>query len=76
MLLVDDQAIIAEAVRRMLAGESDIRFHYCADPTKAIEQANAIGPDGHPAGPGHAGDRRADAGQVLPRQSARPAKFP
>jgi len=44
VLLVDDQAIIAEAVRRMLAAESDICFHYCADPTKAIEQANAIGP--------------------------------
>ena len=44
VLLVDDQAIIAEAVRRMLAAESDIRFHYCTDPTKAIEQANAIGP--------------------------------
>ena len=40
VLLVDDQAIIAEAVRRMLADESDISFHYCNDPTKAIEQAN------------------------------------
>jgi phosphoserine phosphatase RsbU/P len=44
VLLVDDQAIIAEAVRRMLTDESDICFHYCADPTKAIEQANAVGP--------------------------------
>src|SRR5512136_80538 len=44
VLLVDDQAIIAEAVRRMLAAESDICFHYCSDPTKAIEHANAIGP--------------------------------
>jgi phosphoserine phosphatase RsbU/P len=44
VLLVDDQAIIAEAVRRMLATESDICFHYCSDPTQAVEQANAIGP--------------------------------
>jgi phosphoserine phosphatase RsbU/P len=44
VLLVDDQAIIAEAVRRMLTSESDICFHYCPDPTQAVEQANAIGP--------------------------------
>jgi sigma-B regulation protein RsbU (phosphoserine phosphatase) len=44
VLLVDDQAIVGEAVRRMLAGEVDVRFHFCPDPTKAIEQANALGP--------------------------------
>jgi phosphoserine phosphatase RsbU/P len=44
VLLVDDQPIIAEAVRRMLAAETDIQFHYCRDPTKAIEQANALAP--------------------------------
>ena len=44
MLLVDDQPIVAEAVRRMLAGESDISFHYCSDPTKAIEEANRLAP--------------------------------
>jgi phosphoserine phosphatase RsbU/P len=44
VLLVDDQAIIAEAVRRMLAAESDIHFHYCGDPTKAIELANQLAP--------------------------------
>jgi sigma-B regulation protein RsbU (phosphoserine phosphatase) len=44
VLLVDDQAIIAEAVRRMLAGEADITFHYCNDPTKAIEMANELAP--------------------------------
>jgi len=44
VLLVDDQAIVGEAVRRMLAGETDIAFHYCPDPTKAIERANEIGP--------------------------------
>jgi len=44
VLLVDDQPIVAEAVRRMLADESDIDFHYCSDPTKAIEEANRLAP--------------------------------
>jgi phosphoserine phosphatase RsbU/P len=44
VLLVDDQPIVAAAVQQMLETESDIRFHYCSDPTKAIEQANALGP--------------------------------
>lgn len=44
VLLVDDQQIVGEAVRRMLAGESDITFHFCSDPTKAIEMANEISP--------------------------------
>jgi sigma-B regulation protein RsbU (phosphoserine phosphatase) len=44
VLLVDDQPIIGEAVRRMLADERDIRFHFCNDPTKAIELANQLAP--------------------------------
>ncbi len=44
VLLVDDQAIIGEAVRRMLAAEQDIAFHFCSDPSKAIEQANTLEP--------------------------------
>lgn len=44
VLLVDDQPIIGEAVRRMLAGESDIAFHYCRDANKAIESAETIEP--------------------------------
>src|SRR5947209_14209779 len=44
VLLVDDQPIIGEAVRRMLAGEDDIAFHYCKDPTRAVERANEIKP--------------------------------
>ena len=43
VLLVDDQAMIAEAVRRALA-EEDIDFHYCNDPTKAVQEANKIAP--------------------------------
>jgi adenylate cyclase len=44
VLLVDDQTIIGEAVRRMLTTEPDIDFHYCQDPTQAIKMANQIFP--------------------------------
>ena len=44
VLLVDDQPIIGEAVRRMLAGEEGITFHYCKDAPAALEMAAAIGP--------------------------------
>jgi sigma-B regulation protein RsbU (phosphoserine phosphatase) len=44
VLLIDDQPIIGEAVRRMLAGEEGIAFHYCKDAPAAVEQAAAIGP--------------------------------
>lgn len=44
VLLIDDQAIIAEAVRRMLESEADIEFHYCSDPTQALQVANRIHP--------------------------------
>jgi sigma-B regulation protein RsbU (phosphoserine phosphatase) len=44
VLLVDDQAIVGESVRRMLAGESDIQFHFCQDPTRAIATADEVQP--------------------------------
>ena len=44
MLLVDDQNMVGETVRRMLAPEQDIDFHFCQDPTKAIKTANRIHP--------------------------------
>lgn len=44
VLLVDDQAIVAESVRRMLADDPAIEFHYCQDPTKAIATANEVRP--------------------------------
>ena len=44
VLLVDDQAIVAEAVRRMLAHDPDIEFHHCQDPARAIVSAVAIRP--------------------------------
>lgn len=44
VLLVDDQMIIAEAVRRMLSDEEDIIFHYCSDPSQAIGVACEVHP--------------------------------
>jgi adenylate cyclase len=44
VLLVDDQEMIGEAVRRMLASEKDIVFHYCSDPAKAINKALEVKP--------------------------------
>lgn len=44
VLLVDDQAIIGEAIRRMLLSDPEIDFHYCSDPTKAIEVAAEFKP--------------------------------
>ena len=44
VLLIDDQPMIGEAVRRMLAGEPDISFNYCRDATKALEEATRIKP--------------------------------
>src|SRR5262245_15742241 len=44
VLLVDDQAMVCEAVRRALGNQSDIDFHYCADAREAIAIANQIKP--------------------------------
>ena len=44
VLLVDDQTMVAEVVRRLLASEPDIAFHYCTDPSQAIGLANQIRP--------------------------------
>ncbi len=44
VLLVDDQRVVAEGIRRMLLGEKDIEFHYCTEPKKALEMAMDIRP--------------------------------
>jgi len=44
VLLIDDQEMIGEAVRRMLSGEHDIVFHYCQDPARAIKTALELTP--------------------------------
>ncbi len=44
VLLVDDQMMVAEGIRRMLMDEDDIEFHYCDDPTKAVSMAMDLKP--------------------------------
>src|SRR6516165_5216831 len=44
VLLVDDQAIVGESVRKMLATETDIAFHFCQEPARAIAMANEVQP--------------------------------
>lgn len=44
VLLIDDQPLIGEAVKRMLADEPDITFHYCKDPSEALNCATEFGP--------------------------------
>ncbi len=44
VLLVDDQAMIGEAVRRMLATDADINLHFCSDPTHAVRMAMELSP--------------------------------
>ena len=44
VLLVDDQAIIGEAVRRMLAPHDDITFHFCQNPQEALSRAAELRP--------------------------------
>jgi phosphoserine phosphatase RsbU/P len=44
VLLIDDQKIIGEAVRRMLKDETDIDFHFCNDPGLALSEAERLRP--------------------------------
>ncbi|GAB5562362.1 MAG: hypothetical protein SynsKO_40090 [Synoicihabitans sp.] len=44
VLLVDDQAMVGEAIRRALANEPNIDFHYCANPEQSIAIAEQIKP--------------------------------
>ena len=44
VLLVDDQAMVCEAVRRALSNQTDMDFHYCADAREALAIANQIRP--------------------------------
>ncbi|MCO6417951.1 diguanylate cyclase [Siccirubricoccus sp. KC 17139] len=44
VLLVDDQVMVGEAVRRLLAGEPNLDFHFCPDPAKAVEVAKSVRP--------------------------------
>ncbi|HUQ05799.1 MAG TPA: adenylate/guanylate cyclase domain-containing protein [Kofleriaceae bacterium] len=44
VLVVDDQPIVAAALRKMLAAESELDFVYCSDPTQAITMAIEFSP--------------------------------
>src|SRR3954471_2395881 len=44
VLLVDDQPMVGETVRRMLADEPDVEFRFCPKPTDAIDVANEFKP--------------------------------
>lgn len=44
VLLIDDQPIVGETVRRMLVLEQDISFHYCSDPSQAMATAVELMP--------------------------------
>lgn len=44
VLLIDDQAIVAEALRRMLADQPDIEFHACSDVALALQSARKVRP--------------------------------
>jgi two-component system chemotaxis family response regulator WspR len=44
VLLVDDQIMVVEAVRRALTGQPNLVFHYCLDPNMALALAIQIKP--------------------------------
>lgn len=44
VLLVDDQPMVGEAVRRMLANQPDIDFHFCLDPNEAVKLVMEVRP--------------------------------
>ena len=44
IVLVDDQPVVAEILRRMLEGEDDIDFHYCMDGNDALNTILDIRP--------------------------------
>ncbi len=44
VFLVDDQAMVGEAIRRSLSNQPDIVFHFCPTPAEALSQAVRIKP--------------------------------
>ena len=44
VLLMDDQEMVYEGIKRMLADEDDIDLHYCSDPSEAITTASQLQP--------------------------------
>lgn len=44
VLLVDDQPLVGETVRQMMAGEPDVAFRFCPDPAAALDAAAEFRP--------------------------------
>jgi phosphoserine phosphatase RsbU/P len=44
VLLIDNQPLIGEGVRRMLAPHADITYHYCSRPAAAFDAALTVRP--------------------------------
>lgn len=44
VLLVDDQVMVVEAVRRALANQPNLEFHYCLNPFEAVDVARNVRP--------------------------------
>lgn len=44
VLLVDDQLLVGEVIRRMLAPHADTDYHFCHDPSQAVSIANQVKP--------------------------------
>jgi two-component system chemotaxis family response regulator WspR len=44
VLLVDDQMLVVEAVRRVLAKQPNIDFHFCVNPAEAVAVAREVKP--------------------------------
>lgn len=44
VMLVDDQRIVAEAIRRMLQDQPDMQLSYVSDPTQALAEARRLKP--------------------------------
>jgi sigma-B regulation protein RsbU (phosphoserine phosphatase) len=45
VLLVDDQLIVGESVRRMLAENDKYEYHFCQEPANAVQTAAELEPD-------------------------------
>jgi sigma-B regulation protein RsbU (phosphoserine phosphatase) len=44
VLLIDDQRMVGEAIRRMLLDIPGLEYRFCSDPASAMAEANAFGP--------------------------------
>jgi len=45
VLLIDDQPLVAAAVRRLLASATEMVLHHCADPSRCEAAAESVAPD-------------------------------